>query len=113
VNIFLIFQTYFFLHIKNLCQKNGYSLADQMAYFFISMSNQKKMEELSGKLKSIKGKLIINGIKYDYEEFTDPNRPHNFRTIVFYRAGKDSIIIEYDTERDVLQKIAERVLNTD
>jgi hypothetical protein len=83
-----------------------------MAYFFISMSN-KKMEELSGKLKSIKGKLIINGIKYDYEEFTDPNRPHHFRTIVFYRPGKDSIIIEYNTERDVLQKIAEKVLNAD
>jgi hypothetical protein len=69
------------------------------------------MEELSGKIKSIKGKLIINGIKYDYEEFTYPDRPYNLRTIVFYRPGKESIVVEYDTEKDVLQKIAQKVLN--
>ncbi|HKR03318.1 MAG TPA: hypothetical protein VJY62_01675 [Bacteroidia bacterium] len=68
------------------------------------------MEELIGKLNTIKGKLVIEGITYDYEEFRDPNRPHNFRTIVFYRPGKDSLIIEFDTEKDVLQKAAEKVL---
>jgi hypothetical protein len=68
------------------------------------------MEELTGRLNIIKGKLVIDGMAYDYEEFKDPNRPHNFRTIVFYRPGKDSLIIEFDTEKDVLQKVAEKVL---
>jgi hypothetical protein len=68
------------------------------------------MEVLSGKLNIKKGKLIINGIVYNYEEFKDPNRPHNFRTVVFDRPGKDSLIIEFDMGKDVLQEVAEKVL---
>ena len=68
------------------------------------------MEALTNKLNTIKGKLVIEGISYDCEEFKNPDRPVNFRTIVFYRPGKDSLIIEFDTEKDVLQKLAEKVL---
>jgi hypothetical protein len=68
------------------------------------------MEQLTGKLQTTKGKLIINGEGYNYEEYKDPNRPHNFRTILFNRPNQDSIIFEFDTEKDVLQKVAEKVL---
>jgi|GEM_PF-3491649 len=68
------------------------------------------MEELTGKLYRIKGRLVLDGISYDYEEFNDPNRPHNLRTIVFYRPGHDAVMLEFDAEKDVLQKVAERAL---
>jgi hypothetical protein len=68
------------------------------------------MEELSGKLRATKGKLIINGQGYEYEEYRDPNRPHNFRTILINRHKEDSIIFEFDAEKDVLQKVAEKML---
>ena len=70
------------------------------------------MEELTGKQYRIKGKLILNGVAYDYEEYNDPNRPHNLRTVVFYRPDKDAVMVEYNTEKDALQKVAEQVLKS-
>jgi hypothetical protein len=68
------------------------------------------MEQLVGKLQASKGKLVLNGEEYNYEEYKDPNRPHNFRTLLIFRPGQDSLIIEFDTEKDVLQKVAEKAL---
>jgi hypothetical protein len=71
------------------------------------------MEQLAGHQRMVVGTVAVNGDRYEYESYIDPNRPHNFRTIVIYRPGKDSLIFEYDAEKEAFQNVVEKILGKD
>ena len=68
------------------------------------------METEKGKVRIFKGKLVVGDEEIVYEEYKDTTKPVNYRTIIFYPEGKNSIVVDFDTNHDVLQKVAENVL---
>lgn len=68
------------------------------------------MEQLIGKLKIVNGIITVNNTEYSYEEYNDPNRPKNFRTVVLLRPGQDSLIFEYDSDKQDLDSAAKNIL---
>ncbi len=54
--------------------------------------------------------VVLNGIRYDYEAYYNPNEKNFIRTVVIYRPDMDELIFDYDAGKDVFQKEAEAAM---
>ncbi len=68
------------------------------------------MEELVGKQRMHEGNFEMNGVNYSFELYLDPNEPGNCRILVLNRPGKDSVIAEYDSAKEDVHKVIERLI---
>lgn len=56
------------------------------------------------------GNFELNGMNYHFELYLDPNEPGNCRILVLNRPGKDSVITEYDSEKENVHDIIKRLI---
>ncbi len=66
------------------------------------------MEEIVGKQRMHQGDLEINGVNYHFELYLDPNEPGNCRILALDRPGKDSVVVEYDSEKEDVHEVIKR-----
>ncbi|MEO5572712.1 MAG: hypothetical protein ABIT08_06965 [Bacteroidia bacterium] len=68
------------------------------------------MEQLNGKVKVYKGFVSVEGQKYSYTLFKDPNLPEKMRTAVLDIPDHDSVMVEYDSEAESFKNVAEKII---